>query len=68
MFGIGDFVNMCKDFLMLILGACSVAVQSLFSMPLFGSISVGQILLAFISFSLIFGFILNIIKAKFGGN
>lgn len=68
MFGIGDFVNMCKDFLMLILGACSMAVQSLFSMPLFGSISVGQILLALISFSLIFGFILNIIKTKFGGN
>lgn len=68
MFGLGDFINMCKDFLMLILGACSMAVQSLFSMPLFGAISVGQILLGFIAFSLIFGFVLNIIQSKFGGD
>lgn len=60
------FVNMCKDFFMLILSAISVGIGSLFSMPLFGAISVGQILLAFICFSIIFGFILGIIKDRFG--
>ena len=62
------FVNMCKDFFMLILSAVSVGVGSLFSMPLFGAISVGQVLLAFICFSIVFGFVLGIISDKFGSD
>ena len=60
------FVNMCKDFFMLILSAVSMAIGSLFSMPLFGSISVGQILLAFIVFGLVFGYLLNFVIDRFG--
>lgn len=62
---ISDFVLMCKDFLMLILMACSVIINSLFSMPLFYSITVGHCLLGIISFSLIFGFLLTLLKSKF---
>lgn len=63
---ISIFVLVIKDFFLLILGALSAGVSSLFSMPLFNNISVGQILLAFMAFSLIFGFILQIIKSKIG--
>lgn len=66
--GLVDFVNMCKDFFMLILSAISGAVGSLFSMPLFGAISVGQILLAFIAFGVVFGFIFGVIVNKFGSD
>lgn len=66
--GLLDFVNMCKDFFMLILSAISGSIGSFFSMPLFGAISVGQILLAFICFTIIFGFIFGIITSKFGSD
>lgn len=65
---ISEFINMCKDFLMLILSAISMAINSLFSMPLFLGISLGQILLGFLAFSIIFGFIFGIIANKFGSN
>lgn len=64
---ISEFVLMCKDFLMLILSACNTAVSSLFSMPLFLGISLGQVLLGLICFGIIFGFVFRIIASKFGG-
>ena len=60
--GIVDFVNLCKDFFMLFISAMSTGIGSLFSMPLFGAISVGHILLAFLVFGVIFGFLFNIIN------
>lgn len=66
MFGLMDFVNMCKDFFMLFISAMSTGIGSLFSMPLFGTISVGHILLGFLAFGIIFGFIFGVITNKFG--
>lgn len=63
--GLVDFVNMCKDFFMLFISAMSTGISSLFSMPLLGAISVGQILLAFIVFGVIFGFLIGFIIDKF---
>lgn len=63
---LSDFVNMCKDFLVLILYSVNSIISTFFSMPLFLGISVGHILLAFIVFSLLFGFVLNLIRDKFG--
>lgn len=70
---LSTFVNFCKDIFLLILSCISVAINSLFSMPLFwdGSsyiISVGQLLLALIVFNIIFGFIFSVIKGHFGGS
>ena len=69
---LSTFVDMCKDFFMLIMSCISMAINSLFSMPLFfdGSnyvISVGQVLLALIVFNIIFGFIFVVIKNFIGG-
>ena len=66
MLGLMDFVNICKDFFMLIISAMSTGIGSLFSMPLFGAISVGHILLCFLAFGIIFGFIFGVIIDKFG--
>jgi len=71
---ISTFISICKDFFMLILSCISMAIGSLFSMPLFfdGSsyvISVGQILLALLLFNVIFGFIFSSLISHFkGGN
>ena len=65
--GIMDFVNLCKDFFMLILSAISISIGSLFSMPLFGAISVGHIFLGITAFVIVFGFIIGSITDKFGG-
>lgn len=64
--GLMDFVNMCKDFFMLFISAMSTGIGSLFSMPLFGAISVGHILLGFLAFGIIFMFIFGFIIDKFG--
>lgn len=63
---ISDFLVIVKDFAMLILGAISSIIGTLFNMPLFGAISIGQILLAFAVFNIVFIFILSCIKDKFG--
>ena len=63
---IGDFLVIVKDFAILIFGAISSIIGTPFNMPLFNAISVGQILLAFAVFNIIFGFILSIIKDRFG--
>lgn len=63
---ISDFLVIVKDFAMLILGAISSIIGTLFNMPLFGAISIGQILLAFAVFNIVFVFILSCIKDKFG--
>ena len=70
---LSTFINFCKDMFLLILSCISMAINSLFSMPLFwdGStyvISVGQILLAIIIFNIIFMFIFSVIKGHFGGS
>lgn len=62
---ISFFISMLKDFFLLILGACSMAVGSLFNMPLFLSISVGQVLLGIIAFKILFGHLLQIIRDRF---
>ena len=63
---LSDFINMCKDFLVLILYAVNRIISSLFSMPLFVGISVGHCLLAFMVFGILFGFIFGLIQDKFG--
>lgn len=63
--GLGDFVNICKDIFMLMISAMSTGIGSLFSMPLFGTISVGHILLGFLAFGIIFGFLFSFIIGKF---
>ena len=69
---ISTFVNMLKDYVMILLSVISTMINTLFTMPVFfdGStyiISVGHIVFACISFSLIFGFIFSVIGSKFGG-
>lgn len=62
--GIGDFVLMCKDFLYMILYTISSAISTLFSMPVFLNISVGQIALGVIVVIMI----INIILESVGNN
>lgn len=69
---IETFVNMLKDYVMIILSVISTMINTLFNMPIFWDgttyiISVGHILFACITFSIIFGFIFSTIGSKFGG-
>lgn len=70
---INTFVNMLKDYVMLLLSVVSTLINTLFAMPVFWDgttyvISVGHILFALIAFIVIFGFIFGVISSKFGGN
>jgi hypothetical protein len=63
---ITTFINICKDAFFMLLFTLNSIFNAFFSMNIFwdGSsyiISVGEILFAFISFSIIFGFILSAI-------
>lgn len=69
---ISTFVSMLKDYVMLLLSVVSSLINTLFNMPIFWDgtsyvISVGHIVFAFISFSVLFGFIFGVISSKFGG-
>lgn len=69
---IGTFINICKDFTMSLLSVVSTFINTLFAMPVFWDgttyvISVGHIVVALISFSVIFGFIYGVISEKIGG-
>lgn len=69
---IGTFIDICKDFTMLLLSVVSTFINTLFAMPVFWNgttyvISVGHIVFALIAFSVIFGFIYGVIAEKIGG-
>ena len=69
---ISTFVNMLKDYVMLILSVISSLINTLFTMPVFWDgttyiITVGHIVFALIAFTVIFGFIYSVIASKIGG-